>query len=73
MEVVVKITNKRLFGEKVLEIDVTGLKVESERIFSGGIYIHAKNGKTIPFYGIIYENDFEADFGFVLSSDKRNM
>ena len=69
MSVEVAVTNHSLYQEKVEEVDVTGLIAEGEDLFTGGIYIYSKTGKTIPFYGLIGETDFEEAFGFILKKE----
>lgn len=68
MEVTLHITNSELFEQKVDQVDLNGLSEEAAAVFNGLIRIYTRDGRIVPFYGLIEADDFESDFGFVLKA-----
>lgn len=73
MEVLVKITNEKLYNEKVVDIDVSGLK--GNNFYKGRLgHFHATGVLSIELEGEPWLNidgefgshDYEDDWGFVL-------
>ena len=68
MKAAFRVTNPQLFNETVAEVEFLNLKPESENVFSGGINICTKANGVQPFFGLVYANDFETNYGFVIES-----
>lgn len=63
MELIVKITNKELYNDKVIDVDLTGLYSG----MTGTIEIETEEQGRIVFTGEHGETDYEEDFGFIIT------
>jgi hypothetical protein len=73
METLVKITNEKLYNEKVIDVDTSGLSSTDyyngrygNFCASGHISIELENGEWIESTGEHGSKDYEEDYGFVL-------
>ena len=64
-----KVTNREKFNQRVLRIDSKNLTLLREDMYGGSIIIHTVDDEVIPFHGLIYKNEFEKKYGFIVIND----
>lgn len=65
----IKITDSLTFSRLITNVDFIDLVFEGKGVFGGGVCLYTTDDKVVPFHGLIREDDFEKEFGFLIISD----
>lgn len=61
-----KVTDRTKFDQTIQSVDFKDLHYQGANIFSGSVLMYTTDDNIIPYHGLIYANDFERDYGFVI-------